>query len=298
MKKSLLLFSLASLMVSCGGNTSREESKTRILHGDMPLCESVLVHDGKIIVTCFGDPDLELLNTEGKGYVLRFTDTVAKVLIPADGTLSAPKGTIVRANSLFIADVNKIVVYNLKDLSEAPQLIVFPAGELMVNDFAIRENMLYTTVTNTGDIFSLDITDPARIDPATLQFYTNITGCNGIRIRGNTMYVASYPFDLVTTEENVIYVIDDMEHPSIAKLIERPGLYDGLALSPDGSKLYFSEWGETTGNVGYVDLKSAEVKLLDLGVELAGPARIWLDGGKLYIPDMPLSRIMIYTLPE
>ncbi len=62
------------------------------------------------------------------------------------------------------------------------------------------------------------------------------------------MYIASYPPDGVTTQDNVIYRIDNISTPVATKLFDRPGQYDGLALSGDGSRLYFTNW---------VDSKSA-----------------------------------------
>lgn len=296
MKKSLLFLSLAALAVSCGENRPKEESRVQILSTNVPYCESTLMHNGKMIVPSFGAvSEFNSLNTEGKGYMVEFTDTVARILFANDGNLSSPKGTLVKDGHLFIADVAKIVIYDLAAPAEAPQVILFPEGELMLNDFALRDNLLYTTVTTTGNIYSLDITDPTAVDPATLQFYTNVVGANGILIDGSTMYIASFPPDLITTEENVIYRIENMDEPAITKLITRGGRYDGLALSPDGTKLYFSGWGEK-GEIGWIDLQTADIQFIDLGIELAGPGRFVFHEGKLYIPDMPNSRIVIYTL--
>lgn len=300
MKKTILPAALLLLLSACGGGqTPKEEAKLAILNADMPYCESVLFHDGRMFVPSFGAvSEFNSLNTEKKGYILEFTGDDAKILFPNDGNLSAPKGTIVKGNRLFVADVNQMAVYNLANPAEAAQMIVFPEGELMLNDFALKDNLLYVTVTNTGNIYTLDVTDPGRIDPASLQFYTNVPGCNGILIDGKTMYVASFPPDMTVTDANVIYRIEDMDNPALTKLISRGGMYDGLQLSPDGTKLYYSDWGVTgdKGEVGYIDLATGALQPLELRTELAGPGRIWLHEGKLYIPDMPNSRIVVYTL--
>lgn len=104
----------------------------------------------KLLVGSFGSDEFNPLNTEGKGYILEFTDTVSRVLIPADGTLSAPKGLLVKDDYLFIADVGKMAVYNLAAPNEKPKIVPFPEGELFVNDMALHGNTLYVTVTNTG----------------------------------------------------------------------------------------------------------------------------------------------------
>lgn len=58
-----------------------------------------------------------------------------------------------------------MVVYNLDTLSHAPQVVPFPEGELFVNDMALAGDTLYVTVTNTGNIYSLDVSAPSKLDP-------------------------------------------------------------------------------------------------------------------------------------
>ena len=131
-----------------------------------------------------------------------------------------------------------------------------------------------------------------KLDPQALTLYTNVPGANGIVLRDDVMYVASYPPDGVTTDKNVIYEIGDIRMPHPAPLTDRAGQYDGLALSGDGQRLYFTSW--VNGEVGYWDFQNRSVQLLDLAdVELSGPARIALRDGVLYIPDLPASRIVI-----
>ena len=175
-----------------------------------------------------------------------------------------------------------------------PQIVRFPDGELYVNDMALHGNTLYVTVTNTGSIYSLDVTRPYAIDTASLKPYVTIPGANGIAIRGDTMYVASYPPDGVTTPDNAIYCIENISAPVATKLFDRPGQYDGLALSADGGRLYFTNWVDS--EVGYYDFADKQVHLLDPGVAIGGPARLSLDGDRLYVPDLPGSRVVILPL--
>ena len=117
-----------------------------------------------------------------------------------------------------------------------------------------------------------------------------VPGANGIVIRGDTMYIASYPPDGVTTQDNVIYRIDNISTPVATKLFDRPGQYDGLALSGDGSRLYFTNWVDS--EVGYYDLGTGKTELLTPGVGIEGPARLSTDGKKLYVPDLPGSKVV------
>lgn len=292
--KKILLSIIAITTAACA--TQKTEQKTQILTDGVKFCESVISNNGNLLVVNFGAEELNPLNTEGKGYVVQFnaTDSTSSIIIPADGTLSAPKGTAIKDNYLFIADVGKMVVYDLEQPSKTPQIITFPEGEIFLNDLAISENKLYTTVTNSGNIYSLDITDPANVDPLSIAFYTNIIGANGIIIDGKTMYVASYPPDNITTEENVIYVIKNIAEPTIDKLNVPAGQYDGLAISSDKTKLYFTNW--SAPEVKFINLATDEIGTLELEVELAGPARLIIDQNTVYIPDLPNSRIIKHRL--
>ena len=104
-------------------------------------------------------------------------------------------------------------------------------------------------------------------------------------------------------EQNVICVID-MTGPGtkpVNLIGSRPGQYDGVAVTPDGSRLYFSNWMNADGKaeVGYVDLsagKKNRVTILDLGVELQGPADICISDGYHFSPDLPANKLYIMAL--
>lgn len=148
MKKRIFLAAVAVAAVAC--SSAEKTPTTPVLTDKIVFCEATLPLDGKLLVGSFGSDEFNPLNTEGKGYILEFTDTVSRVLIPADGTLSAPKGLLVKDDYLFIADVGKMAVYNLAAPNEKPKIVPFPEGELFVNDMALHGNTLYVTVTNTG----------------------------------------------------------------------------------------------------------------------------------------------------
>ena len=296
MKKSLLILTVCAL-AACAPRTQPVQGSLAPLTDNIRFCESVLTHGDTLLVASFGSEQLNPLNEEGKGYILLFEDTLSRKIIPADGSLSAPKGMLIKDNHLFVADVGKMMIFNLGDTTAAPQTVAFPTGELFINDLALDEpsQTLYITVTNTGNIYSLNVSDPAQASEAPLTFYTNVPGANGIVIDSGAMWIASYPADGVTVPENVIYYISDIASPRITPLIERPGQYDGLALSDDKAALYFTNW--TGPEVGYVDLTTGEVEVLPIGDTLTGPARIQLKDNILYIPDLPGSQVIRYRLP-
>lgn len=299
--KSTILVSFMSVLlmiatlVSCQSkkNENKQEIEPVVISENIRFCESTYPYDGGILIGNFGTEELNPLNNEGKGYIAYYKDGKSNILIPADGSLSAPKGMFIRSGYLFISDVNKIVVYNLKSLKDAPQIINFPEGDLFVNDLIASGNSLFASVTNTDRIYSLDISNPAQIDQITPVKWVDITGPNGLILENDVMYIASYPADGNTTEANVIYEISDLTNPVPAKFITTPSQYDGIALSADKKTMYVTDWSPA---IHCIDMLTREMTTLNIGKEIAGPADITVIDNEMYIPDLPNSQVICISL--
>ena len=138
-------------------NEKNRDTVPVIVSDKMRFTESTYPYNGGFIVGNFGSSELNPLNKEGKGYLLFLKDITVTVIIPADGNLNAPRGMYEKAGRLYIADVNKILVYNLNALKEKPQTIQFAPEDIFVNDLAAQDDTLFATVSNTGKIFTIDI---------------------------------------------------------------------------------------------------------------------------------------------
>lgn len=277
----------AFLAVSCGN----EEGSQREITQGLRFCESTYPYNGGMLIANFGGEVLNPLNTDGQGYIAYYKNGVVTPLIPADGNLNAPKGMYERAGRLFICDVNKLVVYRLDSLGKVPQTIRFPEGELFVNDLVANGNTLYVSVTNTGKIFSVDISNPDSLQQVMPQVWCEVPGANGMVIQGGAMYIASYPPDGVTSEKNAIYRIADIGNPVAEKFFTTPGQYDGIAFSPDGNTLYVSNW--SPASVSAIKIAEQKAATVISRGELAGPADFTVLGDSLFIPDLPNSRVIV-----
>ena len=263
----------------------------KIENNGIRFCESTYPYNDGILVANFGTEALNPLNTEGKGYILFVKDGKSETFIPTDGNLSAPKGMFLRDGYLYVCDVNKVVVYNIDKKGSKPVTIKFPEGNLFVNDLVADKNYLYASVTNTDKIFRIDISNPAA--PGKPQEWATVAGPNGLLMVDGEMYVASYPADGVTKDVNVVYRIKNLSKPSPEKFIEVSGQYDGIALSKDRKSIYLTNW--TPAQVGRLNLsdKSLVPLKINLHEPLVGPADITVANGKIYIPDLPNSRVVI-----
>lgn len=294
MKKTTLtsLSMMAALIFTSCGSQSKAPAVT-IFDEGLRYCESTYPYEGGILVANFGSSQLDPLNTEGKGYIVRYKDGASEVLIPADGNLSGPRGMYLRDGHLFICDVNKIVAYDLENRETAPQVIALPEGEAFVNDLAAEGNNLYVSVTNTGHIYRLDITDPAQAGEP--ELWLEIAGPNGLVIRDGVMYVASYSPDGEAKSEHVIYRIADLQNPVAEPFVNVPGQYDGIAFSGDGKWLYVTNWAPA--GISRIDMQTREISPVELPLEQSfiGPADMTVADGMIYVPDLPNSRVVIFA---
>lgn len=284
-----------------------DQSKIFTITDHIRFCEGSVATKQGVLVSNFGAEELDPLGNEGKGYILSLDKHGVHKLIPADGSLDAPKGmAIVREEYLFIADVGKVVVYNLKKVKAGnckSLTIPLPEGELFANDVIALGDFLLISITDTGSIFALDVKNCEQLHGVKPKFIGTIPGANGFAERDGTLYIASCSTDNIPKPENVIYAID-LTQPDIKPvniLNDRKGSYDGVAVSADGSKLYFSSWKGPHGKpeIGFVDLtegKDYAVTVLDLGIELGGPADISISNGYLYVPDQLNNTIYIVGL--
>lgn len=283
-----------ALAVSCKTAANNAPS---VIDDGIRFCESTLPYDGGVLIANFGTEELNPLNSEGKGYIVFWKDGKSETVVPADGNLSAPKGMFCRNGYLYICDVNKIAVYKIGNGgSSFVKAVEFPEGNLFVNDLAASGNFLYASVTNTDKIFRMDITDPEN--PGQVQEWFSVPGPNGLLVTGGEMYVASYPADGNTQEKHVIYRISNLENPELQKVIQVPGQYDGIAVSSDRTTLYVTNW--TPAGLSGIDLETGKMTPVNIDTEIpaAGPADISLANGKIYIPDLPNSRVIVISEPS
>lgn len=284
LKNALAAILVSFMAVACQKHTLKSDSiKVSVLSENLKFNEGTVPYGSKLLISNFGTKELNPLGAEGTGYISILNDGKVDVFIGADGHLDSPKGMAIENDKLYIADVGKVVIYDLKDLGSTPIVVAMPSGDLFVNDIAISGEFAFISVTNTGKVYKLNLETNELAD------FIDVPGANGLLINGKTMYIASYPPDGKTTQQNVIYTVPNIDSPVLSKLMERQGQYDGLALYK--SKLYFTSW--ENGEVGYIDLTSNAIKVLDLGdLKLQGPADISIMGDTLFVPDLVSSKLI------
>ena len=251
------------------------------------FCESVFPYKNGILIPNYGSDNIKARSDEYKGYILFLKNNKLHNFIPPNGILKQPTAMTVYKNNLFICDINKLWIYNLKNLQNPPAKIDFYQNDVTVNDITRVNKDLYVTVTNSNRVYKINLKDK----PLTPHKWIDIPSPNGITAYKDTLYIASIPSDYKNiTDKNVIYIIKDRFNPTIEKFNTHAALYDGAAISKDGKTLYVSDW--KTSSVFAIDTKTKQESVIyyEKGIS---PADITIHNNKLIIPDMVNHRVII-----
>ena len=262
-----------------------------VLTRNLQICNSVCPYQDGLLITNWGTDSIDPLNSEGKGYIAFHKEGVTSILIPADGTLSAPKGMAVKDDYLFVADVNKVVVYNLNETSDQPQVISFPEGNDFVSDVAIVGNVLLAAVTNTSSIYALDISNLAHIDVGSLAVYAVVPGATSLCVSDYHLFIGSSTTYGEPTEFNVIYMIDDLSNPVAQPMTHRIGQYQDLALTPDGESLYFID--KNSDKLGRLEFATGVVDFIAVPMKWQSPSSLVWWNDQFVIADRLMSTIWL-----
>ena len=85
----------------------------------------------------------------------------------------------------------------------------------------------------------------------------------------------------------------NLAQPQSEKVIEIPGQYDGIAFSTDKASLYITNW--SPAGLSKIDLKTGKTVPVSIQLDkaLMGPADITVANHRIYIPDLPNSRVVM-----
>lgn len=275
-------------------------SKPGVLEG-FSNPESVLFAGDRWFIANIGAAR-EPTGKDGDGFLteLNSVGTVtARRAMPRTGdpALNAPKGMAHIDNRVFVADVDRVVGYDMDthgQVFEAPLTGDEPA---LLNDIAVLDERTFlVTDTLRGNV--------SRLNLETKQFETlaaGIPGANGIAVdaSGKTAYVVGVGGDFTGGD---LWKLDLAQNPVVPQRVGAVhGVLDGIAVLAGGD-LVVSDWtgqGDTPGAITVYKPDGAVSASVKLPENLHGPADFAVDaaGKNLWIPAMPDNRVVIVPLP-
>ncbi|MEG1586254.1 MAG: hypothetical protein RR346_05210 [Bacteroidales bacterium] len=309
MKKGLLFISFLLLLVGCKGYKTDKQAEEAYAKTDstwvadtvyqagLKYCYGTVWAGDRLLISNYGGEVMDPLNVDKTGYIMQLKDGVLSEYIPA-GTLMAPKGMAVLGNYLFVADINCVMVFDMTDLSKAPQVMQLPENNMFVSDLVIQDSLLYVSVRDAGLIYKTEVNEPANVANATMDiFLTTVSGPNGMTAYKDTMYVCSYPQNDSIGKQNAIYMVLNMKdlNPMLYKLESLPGYYCGIQYDPKTRMVYYTD--RINGQLRSIDMATGANKLLLPEKILLSPQMLTLQGNKLFVPDVDASRLYVFTIP-
>ncbi|MBL1077817.1 SMP-30/gluconolactonase/LRE family protein [Nocardia sp. 2] len=265
--------------------------------------ESVLFAEDRWFISNVGtarDP----LAKDGDGYLteLNAVGTVtARRAMPRQGDppLHAPKGMAHTGNRVFVADIDRVVGYDVDTHGQVFEAPLSGAEPAMLNDIALLDDKtLLVSDSLRGIVYRLDLESKSFESLATA-----IPGANGIALdpSGKVAYVAATGADFTGGD---LWRLDLTQNPVVPQRVGSVhGVLDGIAVLPNGNTV-ISDWVSSTqpDQVGTIQIYNpdgspgATVKLPE---NLHGPADFGLDGTgrNIWIPAMPDNRVVVVPLP-
>jgi hypothetical protein len=238
--------------------------------------ESVLVYrEGKsnflLVSQIDGDPS----TADGQGGIARMNASGELEDAEWITGLNAPKGMAAQNGKLYVADINEIVVINIKK-ADIEKKIPVP-GAVFLNDVTIDSGgVVYVSDTRTNKVYRLK-------DGAVDEYLTNVESANGLKAIGRTLIVgAGTHLYLYDEKKNRLQIasgfaqaIDGVESVSRGDFLVScwPGL------------LYYVH---TDGKVELLqDSQAAKINTADIGYDAAS--------GNLYVPNFGKNTVSAYN---
>lgn len=221
-----------------------------------------------------GNGFISRLRPDGTLDVLRWVESTEAFVI------HQPKGMAIHEGQLYVADNSRVLVFSLT--AARPPAALAVSGAQQLNDMATDGKDVYVSDTATGKIVRLDLRGRGQH-----EIVGQIEGINGITLQGGAMFAVSW-----TLHEVFEISLAEAHAPRPFGLDQHFTNLDGIERMIDDSFIV----SDFTGNkVAAVSADRQRVKTL---YELTSPADIGIDrkGGRLYVPQLELDRVVVLSL--
>lgn len=284
---------LLTLAAALAGPPAHAGSEPKVVIG-FSHPESVLIDGDRRFVSNIGEK-LDPLGHDGDGFISELAAdgriVALRALPTGDDRLDLPKGMAMFGGRLYVADIDRLVGFDLSTRRQVFGTKVPAGGLTLLNDVAAMDDALVVSDTLRGVVW--------RVDPATGAFTTiadGIPGANGV------VWDAARKRIVVVGLGAKFEGGDLFEIPAggPARKFERGphGILDGLALLPDGS-MVVSDWRAiyppTAGAVTLHAIDGSMIGTFDFGRPIRGPADVAVDTAKneIWIPATVDGEVVI-----
>ena len=258
--------------------------------------ESVVVSGRDVFVSNLG-VKLEPTAKDGDGFISRLDrQGNIKALKWAD-KLNGPKGLVAVDGILYVADLDHVLGYRMRDGKKVFDLDMASTGSLFLNGFARYDNRrLLLSATDISKVFVIDLPKKSFSE---MQFDTPPKGPNGMKKAGSRLMVVEWGTESQPNGNIKSYRLEGLN----AKLekaydVTPPGYFDGI-VDLGANRWLISNWVkfEPAGLLHVLDTRTGKVNVANEKSPIAGPADMFLDDhGKLWVPGMMEGKVYRMTV--
>jgi DNA-binding beta-propeller fold protein YncE len=250
--------------------------------------ESVIKSGDRLFVSNIGGEKPDPMALDSNGFISELSAD-GRVIHQKfqKGLLNAPKGLAVVKDVVYVADVNRVVGFNIHSGEQSFEVGI-PVK--MLNDLCrVDDKHICVSETVSGQVLLIDLTDKS------IRFLGSIEGANGVTYdeKTGTLYAVGMGHNM---SGGKIYQKNLKNTDTVFTVLENSptGIFDGLEMF-DNSHLIASDWISFTSQKGRLiiyDLRNHTTKTIEVD---AGPADITYDPSShtIYIPRMMVNSLVI-----
>ncbi|HEY2349315.1 MAG TPA: hypothetical protein VGH64_09875 [Puia sp.] len=251
--------------------------------------ESVIKSGDRLFVSNIGGTKADPMALDSNGFISELSAD-GKVIHQKfqKGILNAPKGLAVVKDVVYVADVNRVVGFNVRSGEQ-----VFEAGipsAKFLNDLCkVDDKHVCVSETMSGQVLLVDLTDKS------IRFLGSVEGANGVTYdeKTGTLYAVGMGPNM---SGGKLYRKNLKNTDTVFTVLENSptGIFDGLEMY-DNTHLIASDWisfSSQKGRLIIYDLNNHTTKTIEVD---SGPADITYDPSShtLFIPRMMVNSLVI-----
>jgi len=284
-------FALVILLLSSASVSAQEKINNFALYHP----ESVATDGEYYYVTDIGK-ELNPVGKDGDDIIwkMKISGMTSGDSVFASG-LNAPKGTVIIQKTLFAADVDKVVAFDIFSGKKKYEIDLSSVKSNFLNDIAIKDDTtLFISASDINKIFIIHLSAAPYFEELVLA--DSIHGPNGLIFdqKQNRLYVCGFGSN---NQPNGEVGFIDLTKKTFTKIIDNQGLYDGIAILDDNN-IIVTDWVafEKKGIIMKVDMTNKSIENVN-STPVAGPADFMLtDRKEIIIPEMIEGNILKFKV--
>ncbi len=255
--------------------------------------ESAITSGNKIFVSNIGGNQPNPMALDSNGFISALAadgKIIQKKFNKA--TLNGPKGLAIIGNTLYTADINRVVGFNINSGEKVFELS-FPDAKMLNDLCTVDDKNLVVSETIGGNVYLINIANKSY------DIIGNINGANGVTYDAATKKLYACGMGINMDGSGKLYMKDMTDKSaSFTELPNSPkGVFDGLEMV-DNSHLLVTDWhgaDSTKGRFVIYDLENNSMKTYAID---AGPADVHYDktSHTFYLPLMLKNSLLIEDL--